>query len=498
MGGTSVWVSVTCGCGRDVRFRRDLMRQGVRCPACGGPVAAPVEPAAGPSCPHCGHPWPVDEKRCPSCLARSRQIGPLPEEAYAPEIAPTLPPRRKRFGRSADEPAEPVDIDALHWHQRPNRLGWLIAAGATALVGLTAFVIAMVSPCAWAWVLAGLILLALGLGVCYGSGTARGLMVLMPLLVLVGQGTLLLAYASPLASAGGLIAQVIILVMTAVGLAVLTRSHGRNDTVVAGAAMTGVGLLALCLNPALLSADHPAWSAVAASLAPQAARAAPRDNAPPPQAPAASEQAQELTTAPQPAAPAGSVADRRPIQPMRTPSPPASAPAVVEPPAERPESDTAAIATWRDAMAAHAFRIEFNDPTAVRAERRAQEIDGRTIAIATYLLEGPAAYCAAIVYEDVADPASGASHDDLLAMAHHAARHMDMPTEYEMWRTDMNPLVYFIRLKDEDGQRVARVESRQLGRGVLVLIARHRQDDNVGKHIAYQFFHSFALSGPAR
>lgn len=536
MGEQSDWISVTCGCGRNVRFRRSLARQGTRCPACGATVMAPLEMApAGPPCPHCGLPWPATEKRCPSCLARHRYVGKVPPEFY--QVEPQEPEPETisatAVGGTSDKQSPrpyyaepPSDIPANarveQWHQQPCEHGWRIAAAALGLLALTSLLAASGSPCSAAWLIAGGLLLVLGYGLLRGNGAARGFTVALPLLVLTAEMALLLGYASSQAGSGELTVLAVTLGLLCFGLGLLTVHHGRNDTILAGAAMTGVGLLALLLSPGLLSANHPAWPTITAALQSEVSRMVPKDNPaaaqepPGPNEPPDGQVANGLGNAEPAYMPTPVQEPQGSGQDIAAAEPAASAPASQPTPeSTQPTAEAAAgsaqpaepIANWQGALAARGITLQFPDVVSMKATRTRQTFGERTIPAEIYAVDTPALHCGAILYAGLAATSSAPASqpasplpEELRDVAREVAAQVGLPMENEMWRTGMNPLVYYIRLTGQrDGETwQVRIESRAIGSEVLVMVSQHRPRDAAARNAAWNFFKSLTVRTPRR
>jgi hypothetical protein len=499
-------------------------------------------------------PWPATEKRCPSCLARHRYKGKVPPEFFEapvggpgePEESPSATAggaaRQKEPPRPyyAQPPSEiPANARVARWRQRPCTQGWRVAAGGLALLALASFIAAAGSPSSGAWLIAGAVLLILAFGVVRGGGVSRSIALVLPLLVLTVQMGLLLGYAPQQAAAGTLLGLAFTLGLVAAGIGLLTLQHGRNDSVIAGAIMLGAGLLFLLLSPGLLSAGDPAWPAISSSLQSEVGRMLPHVGnapAPAPTVAPATPRAFEIpewakndsppprpayTPPPQPGLPPMTMLPAvEPAAPAPSPPPviPPAAPtlpAVESPAASAPAQLVEKIADWKGTLAARGIRLEFPDVLSLIATRSRQEVGQRMLAIQRYAVDNPTIHCLAIVFEGVgATPAASApalasthpaavpsvSPEDLQNLAHLVAGEVGLPLKYEMWRTELNPLVYYIRLSGpRDGQDwQVRIESRAVGPDVLVLVSQHRPSDGAAQSAAWNFFRSLQVRTPRR
>jgi hypothetical protein len=447
--------------------------------------------SVGPPCPRCGAVWPVSERRCPSCLARHRYAdGQPPPEFFQAEEAQA----------AAEAPEASQEAAEEHWHRQHCDHGRKVAAGTEALLALVSLLAATASPHPLAWIGAAVVLLALAFGLWRGSIFARGIAIFLPLLVLVLEEALLLAYAPSHTAMAAVLA--VTLALIALGVRTLTVKHGRNGTVLIGAAATGAGLLLLLINPCLLSAANPAWPTITGAMRSQLSGAAPVAVNPPPAAPRQAEPLSQPTPAPAPmvnaAAPKAPVMDAESPMPsvaLETTSPqtttqPAAAAAVAIDEANQPMNDGST------ALAARGIALQFPDP--VKAIRSRQKVFARDLTVETYTCSRPTLQCAALIFLSPGTAPGAAapavSPEALIDAAHYVAAQISLPLEYEMWRTETNPPVYFVRLSGpRDGQAwQVRIESRALDGNILVLVGQHQISDEAAKVASWNFFKSLS------
>jgi hypothetical protein len=246
MGNEGDQVSVQCDCGREIRVRRSLMRVAAKCPVCGALVALPEPPVAGPLCPHCGRPWPTNERRCPSCMARSRTPGASPQSDAETAFAGGRPPREPRPPRPVypgQRDLPPASVRVKYWHQKPTIHGWTIAAGIAGIVALVVLggTFNLGGACWWV----GGVMLLIAIGMFRGDSRARNVLLATPILA-AAAGTGAMFWLAPQAvSVYDMVWAWVMLALAVGGLSAMTAEHGRWGKVLVAAAVTASSLTIL-------------------------------------------------------------------------------------------------------------------------------------------------------------------------------------------------------------------------------------------------------------
>ncbi len=254
MGFDSEQIRVLCDCGREMRVSRRLAGDTVQCSVCGADISLPTALTAkiGPPCGHCGRPWPIDEARCPSCMARSRTRGKRREDREDLETSAVA--RRKAAEGSAPptafQEAAPMDAASTrvkHWYEKPTTGGWRVAAVYVTVASLAALLHSTGDDGARWWLYAAAVGLLTAIGLARGNDGARAIMLAGPFLVAV-IGAILIASLTPGAmTAVDITVELILVGLGLTGLSMLTAKHGQVGSVGLGAVLAAVGMIGFCM-----------------------------------------------------------------------------------------------------------------------------------------------------------------------------------------------------------------------------------------------------------
>ena len=478
------FITVTCDCGRSVRLPRHLVGRSVKCAACGAEI--PVEPAVsaeGPPCPHCGRPWPVGEKRCPSCLARTRTRHQRNEDgddrqraagrALSKHFGPMIEAEPPDAAYEAPPDLDPATVRVKHWYEKPTTLGWAIAAALVALGGTIALCRGMYDGGA-IWLTVGLVGLGAAAGLVFGNALARAAALTGTLVATIGGLVLTLWLAPGIVSLIEAAILATIIAAMVVGLSLLTRDQNTVGVVALGAGLAALGLFATCTAVRITEWDD----VIAGTVVPEVKRGL-------------ADMGKTLTTT----RPAPTLADDAP--PPAPPEPVVHvepAPAPPPPPAPPPAPRDPEPQGWADAMHWHGLDAAFPPGDAVAMTRGDVVAVGRQDLwrVTTFACAPEAVVCRAIVYwrEDLAGEPTD---DELVALARATATATDGDVEWQMWRRPRPPDVYLIRMKRRGAGDVwlTRLEAQRLGAGrVLVMVTQWRWGDKVAERAGYAFFKS--------
>ncbi len=484
------FVTVTCQCGRTTRLPRHLVGRTVKCAACGAEIQIESEVTdAGPPCPHCGRPWPVGEKRCPSCLARTRtrhqrdeegddrqraagrslskHFGPLVQEQEdAPDAAYEAPPD-----------LAPATVRVKRWYEKPTTLGWSIAAGIVALGGAVALCRGLYDG-GTVWLTVGMVGLGAAIGLLCGSSLAR-LAALTGTLAATAVGLVLTLWLAPgIVSAVEAAILATIITSMVIGLSLLTRDQNTVGVVVLGGGLAVLGLFATYSAVRTTEWDD----VIAGTVVPEVQRGL-------------ADVSETLKTT----RPVPGLADDKPPAPepvarpasRPAPEPPPPAP---EPPPRPPDPEPAG---WADAMHWHGLDVVFPPVDAVSMTRRDDVATGEEDLwrVTTFRCAGEDVICHVVVYwRESLD--GMASDDDVVALARDTAGTIGGDIDGQMWRRPRTAGNYLIRLRRRVAGAVwlTRLEGRRLGAGrVLVMATQWRWGDRAGQLAGYEFFKSLRL-----